>query len=177
VTGKCPWRARGGEAYRDVWSTGRAVVDRQQNTVFDMKGEGSMKKWTTLVLALVFVMLAASLALIPTEDVEGLEDDTVFVYLPLMRKDPHCDLDVVNDTGGKLCYEVKGTGIGKKCFSPGTHFYGSFVPGTYSWEVSKSPCGTGSGTRYYTAGPYSHRFWCIFAAAPQSGPSLLQSIE
>ena len=137
-----------------------------------------MKKWTPLVLALVLVMLAAPLALVPTEDIEGLDaDPTVFVYLPLARKDPHCDLYVENDMGGTLCYEVKGTDIGKKCFSPGTHFYGSFVHGTYSWEVSKSPCGTGSGTRYYTAGPYSHRFWCIFAAAPQSGPSLLQSIE
>lgn len=137
-----------------------------------------MKKWTTLVLAFVLVMLAASLALVPTEDVEGLDaDPTVHVYLPLMRKDPHCDLSVDNDTGGKLCYEVKGTGIGVKCFSSGTHFYGSFAPGTYSWEVSKSRCGTGSGTRYYTAGPYTHRFWCIFVAVPQSGPSLLQSIE
>jgi hypothetical protein len=152
-------------------------VDGQQSIVYGMKGEGSMKKWTTLVLALVLVMLAASLALAPTEDVEGLEDDTVFVYLPLARKDPHCDLDVVNDTGGKLCYEVKGTGIGKKCFSPGTHFYGSFVPGTYTWEVSKSPCGTGSGTKVYLPGERLHRFWCGSAAALQSGPSLLQSTE
>ena len=118
------------------------------------------QKWTIMVL---FVMIVVSLALFPgeAEDVEAQDAAaTTFIYLPLARKDPHCDLYVDNRTGGQLCYEVKGTGIGRKCFSSGTHFYGSFAPGTYPWSVSKSPCGTGSGTAYYDPGEQHHEFWC-----------------
>lgn len=72
---------------------------------------------------------------------------------------PMAEVYVKNDTGGSLCYEVYNTGIGRKCFSSGTHFYGSFPSGTYSWRAS-AWCGTDSGSRYYGPEEYIHRFWC-----------------
>jgi C1A family cysteine protease len=68
-------------------------------------------------------------------------------------------LYVANETGGTLCYEVFDTGIGERCFSPGTYYYGSFPAGTYVWYVSSS-CGSASNTAYYPAGQSTHRFWC-----------------
>jgi len=68
-------------------------------------------------------------------------------------------LYIQNDTGGTLCYEVFGTGIGERCFSLGRHYYGSFPAGTYAWYVSSS-CGSGSATTDYPPGESSHRFWC-----------------
>lgn len=67
---------------------------------------------------------------------------------------------VDNDTGGQLCYEVMDTGIGEKCFPVGVNLYGSFPPGTYDWKASAS-CGTASGTKYFSAGEWTHQFWCI----------------
>jgi hypothetical protein len=72
---------------------------------------------------------------------------------------PMAQVYVQNDTGGTLCYEVHNTGIGRRCFSSGTHYYGSFPAGTYSWSAS-APCGSASGTRYYSSGTNVHRFWC-----------------
>jgi hypothetical protein len=72
---------------------------------------------------------------------------------------PAVDVYVENNTGGTLCYEVDDTGIGRKCFSSGTHFYGSFPSGTYTWHAS-APCGSDSGTEYYGPGEYFHEFWC-----------------
>jgi hypothetical protein len=72
---------------------------------------------------------------------------------------PMSQVYVQNDTGGTLCYEVHNTGIGRRCFSSGTHYYGSFPAGTYSWSAS-APCGSASGTRYYSSGTNVHRFWC-----------------
>jgi len=72
---------------------------------------------------------------------------------------------VQNDTGGTLCYEVFGTGIGRKCFPGGVHLYGSFPAGTHTWSAS-APCGSASGSLYYEPGDNIHRFWC--GAAQQS---------
>ena len=122
-----------------------------------------MKKWVTLALTFVLVTALVLLAFLPSEarksEQVGPAAGTT-LYLPLVIKDPVCDLYVINDTRGELCYEVKDTGIGRKCFPSGTHFYGSFLVGTYSWEVSKSPCGTGKGSGYYGEGDQDHRFWC-----------------
>ncbi len=72
---------------------------------------------------------------------------------------PRSEVYVQNDTGGKLCYEVYGTGIGERCFSSGRHFYGSFPSGTYRWHAS-ARCGSASGSEYYPAREFVHRFWC-----------------
>lgn len=66
---------------------------------------------------------------------------------------------VDNDTGGQLCYEIIDTGIGEKCFPVGVYTYGSFPPGTYEWKVS-ARCGTKSDTMYFSAGEWTHHFWC-----------------
>jgi hypothetical protein len=72
---------------------------------------------------------------------------------------PMAEVHVKNDTGGELCYKVDDTGIGKKCFSSGRHFYGTFPSGTYTWHAS-ARCGSASGTKYYGPGVLTHRFWC-----------------
>ncbi|MCU0520282.1 MAG: hypothetical protein MUF84_06285 [Anaerolineae bacterium] len=66
---------------------------------------------------------------------------------------------VQNDTGGTLCYEVYGTGVGQKCFASGLHFYGNFAAGTYTWHASAG-CGSASGSLDYPVGGYIHQFWC-----------------
>jgi hypothetical protein len=66
---------------------------------------------------------------------------------------------VDNDTGGTFCYEVRGTGIGEKCFSSGVHYYGSFPPGTYTYHAS-AWCGSITKSRYYDSGEWTHEFWC-----------------
>jgi hypothetical protein len=72
---------------------------------------------------------------------------------------PMAEVSVENDTGGQLCYQVDNTGIGQKCFSSGTHYYGTFPAGTYTWRASAN-CGSASGSRNYEPGVYTHRFWC-----------------
>jgi hypothetical protein len=89
---------------------------------------------------------------------------------------PMSVLSVQNDTGGQLCYEVYGTGIGQRCYSSGTYYYGTFPAGTYSWQAS-ARCGSASGSRYYAPGTYYHRFWCSASASTQSTPSQLESGE
>ena len=67
---------------------------------------------------------------------------------------------VQNDTGGQLCYEVYGSGIGNRCYSSsGQSLYGTFPSGTYSWHAS-ARCGSANGTRYYSPGPQAHQFSC-----------------
>jgi hypothetical protein len=74
---------------------------------------------------------------------------------------PQSIVYVINDTSCSLCYEVKDTGIGQKCFSSsGTSYYGTFPVGTYTWSASSTCCGSGSASRYYGEGIYDHRFWC-----------------
>jgi hypothetical protein len=76
---------------------------------------------------------------------------------------PSCSLSIENNTGGKLCYKVDGTGIGEKCFSSGTHFYGSFPAGTYHWSAS-ARCGKASGSKYFSSGSQVHEFWCGYSS-------------
>jgi hypothetical protein len=70
---------------------------------------------------------------------------------------------VANNTGGQLCYEIIGTGIGEKCFPEGQHLYGSFRPGTYEYRATAS-CGSKQGTKDFRAGEYTHSFYCTHAA-------------
>ncbi len=72
---------------------------------------------------------------------------------------PTATVYVENNTGGELCYEVYDTGIGRKCFSSGTHFYGRFPSGTYTYRVS-ARCGSLTEEEYYPAGDSTHEFWC-----------------
>ena len=67
---------------------------------------------------------------------------------------------IENDTGGRLCYEVVNSGIGRKCSSEANFFYGSFQPGTYTWKAS-ARCGSASGTSSYPSGDTEHRFFCV----------------
>lgn len=72
---------------------------------------------------------------------------------------PSVESYVKNDTGNTLCYEVIGTGIGQKCFSSGTHYYGKFPSGTYNYRAS-AWCGSISESYYYSPGEFIHEFWC-----------------
>jgi hypothetical protein len=72
---------------------------------------------------------------------------------------PMSEVYVENGTGSQLCYTVENTGIGQKCFPIGTHYYGTFPSGSYTYRASAS-CGTDSGTIYFEPGIFTHRFWC-----------------
>lgn len=145
-----------------------------------------MKRISTLiVLACVFVMAIASLTLLSSAaNSTEIADSTptVSLHLPLVLKQPtptpppQCELYVENNTGGELCYEVYGTGIGQRCYSSGTHYYGTFPAGTYSWHAT-ARCGSASGSRSYPSGTWTHEFWCAGGAALESAPSLLQAEE
>ena len=149
-----------------------------------------MKQTSVLiVLVCVFVMAIASLTHVssPANDIEATVTTTVSAYLPFVAKQPtptptptptplpKCKVYVKNNTGGELCYEVYGTGIGRKCYSSGTYYYGTFLAGTYSWHAT-AWCGSASGTRYYSSGSWTHEFWCTSSAALESAP-LLQTEE
>ena len=149
------------------------------------------RTFTLIVLACVFVTALASLTLL-SGAASGTEiadfTPTVFLHLPLVLKQPtptptstptpppQCELYVKNNTGGELCYEVYGTGIGRRCYSSGTHYYGTFPAGTYSWHAT-AWCGSASGSRYYSSGTWTHDFWCASSATLESAPSLLQAEE
>jgi hypothetical protein len=72
---------------------------------------------------------------------------------------PMAEVYVKNETGGELCFEVYDTGIGKKCFPSGTHFYGRFPSGTYNYRAS-AWCGSKNGSDLYSPGEFTHQFWC-----------------
>jgi len=78
--------------------------------------------------------------------------------LPELPKPPMATVYVQNDTGGNLCFEIYGTGIGKKCFDGGKHLYGTFPSGTYNYHVS-ARCGTMSDSEYYD-GEIVETYWC-----------------
>jgi hypothetical protein len=123
-----------------------------------------------LYRALLAIGLAAGLVLSSTEaqpaytqDLAGVSADYV-LYLPMILSDypyvpPNSEVYVENNTGSQLCYTVENTGIGQKCFPAGTHFYGAFPPGIYTWYASAS-CGSGSGSEHYESGIFTHTFWC-----------------
>jgi hypothetical protein len=72
---------------------------------------------------------------------------------------PMVEVNVENNTGGQLCFRIDNTGIGEKCFSSGTYYYGTFPSGTYTWYAS-ALCGSASETQYYEPGVFTHQFWC-----------------
>ena len=145
-----------------------------------------MKQTSVLiVLVCVFVTVIASLTLVSSAANCAKVADftpTVFAYLPFVAKQPTptppppCDLVVRNNTGGELCYEVYGTGIGQKCYPPGTHYYGTFPAGTHSWYVT-AWCGSDSGITDYPSGGWVHEFRCTGSATLESAPLLLQTEE
>ena len=95
--------------------------------------------------------------------------DAYLIYLPMVMmsvkeeeppdEPPMTTLYVKNSTGGKLCYEVRNTGVGKKCFSSGQHFYGEFPSGTYTYYAS-AICGSITERKYFNSGEIIHEFWC-----------------
>ncbi len=128
---------------------------------------------TVMILLTLFSGTASGLGIVDLTP-------TVFVHLPYISKQPtptptptptpppQCKLYVKNGTGGTLCYKVKGSGIGEKCYSSGgTHYYGSFAPGNYVWQAS-ARCGSASGSRYYASGTWTHEFWCAGSTALKS---------
>ena len=86
------------------------------------------------------------------------------LYLPLIINTwtpipAICTLDIDDKTGAQLCYEIFGTGIGRKCVGDGSYFYGSFLAGTYSCHAT-TVCGTVDETLYFPGGEKSHVFSC-----------------
>lgn len=154
---------------------------------------------TTLLLCSVTVVFAQGSGTPPTANetvppVESATPDRRTVYLPIIRNAPtptptrtpvptstprpapRASVYVNNGTGGNLCYEVQGTGIGRQCFSSGVHFYGSFPAGAYAWRAS-ARCGSTGGTRYFAAENYAVRFWCSASAASSQPAGSLRSSE
>ena len=87
------------------------------------------------------------------------------LYLPLIINawsplPAGCALYVENKTGGQMCYEIYGTGLGRKCFSDSSFFYGTFPAGTYSYQAV-TICGTVDETWYFPEGAQSHIFSCL----------------
>ncbi len=91
-------------------------------------------------------------------------------FTPSPTSPPYANVYVNNRTGGELCYEVRNTGIGRRCFASGVHHYGDFLAGVYSWRAS-ARCGSASGSEYYSAGYQEHNFWCSSVTA--SPPSTM----
>ena len=87
---------------------------------------------------------------------------------------PQTSVYVINNVGCTLCYEITNTGIGRKCFSSWTNFYGTFPSGTYSYSASATCCGNAAGTKTFTGGTYDHTFTCIGSSASSANPSGLQ---
>lgn len=86
------------------------------------------------------------------------------LYLPLIINTGAplpavCTLYVENETGGQMCYEIYGTGLGRKCFSESSYFYGTFPAGTYSYQAT-TVCGTVDQKLYFPEGVKSHVFSC-----------------
>lgn len=72
---------------------------------------------------------------------------------------PLAKVYVQNDLGVTLCYEVLNTGIGKKCFSSGKHFYGSFSAGTYTFHATATGYYPIKESKYFPAGELIHEFY------------------
>lgn len=86
---------------------------------------------------------------------------------------PQTNLYVGNDTGGNLCYEVYGTGIGRKCFSgSGNHYYGTFAAGTYTFKA-EARCGSMKQSNTFPSGFYIHYFWCSSGSSTQVSSCLM----
>lgn len=66
---------------------------------------------------------------------------------------------VGNNTSSEMCYEVYGTGIGRRCFPPGEHLYGRFQAGVYLFRVELR-CGSAELPWQYDGGRFVHDFWC-----------------
>jgi predicted secreted protein len=87
---------------------------------------------------------------------------------------PPSTVYVQNDLSCTLCYELLNTGIGKKCFSPGKYLYGTFPSGTYTYKVTSSCCGNTSGTKTFSGGTYTHRFYCLGSRELAPNGTMLQ---
>ena len=90
------------------------------------------------------------------------ESGSYTVYLPIIFEGPDfADLTLINDTGGRLCFTLFGSGIGEKCFDgAGSHFYGKFTPGTYDYRVT-AVCGVEEDSFNFKPGhSYEWTYWC-----------------
>lgn len=87
---------------------------------------------------------------------------------PTPTKSNLATLYVGNYTGGTLCYEVYGSGIGQKCFDAGDWLYGSFPTGTYSVHLS-ARCGTADFSATFAATTYYDPWECRSGVMKQTG--------
>ncbi len=75
---------------------------------------------------------------------------------------PVTNLQVRNETGGTLCFEVLEAGIGERCWQRGWtdyNYYGTFPAGTYNW-VASMWCGTLDVTYKFPPQDWYFRIWC-----------------
>jgi hypothetical protein len=66
-------------------------------------------------------------------------------------------LYIDNDTGGNLTVEA--VGVAKRSFSPGLHYWRSFIPGTYTFKAW-AHCGSGQSTYNLTFGEQAIQYQC-----------------
>ena len=118
------------------------------------------------VLTAILLMLGVSILLIKGSPVYSRqlsqEPGSYTLYLPIIFKGPDfADLTLINDTGGRLCFTLVGSGIGEKCFDgAGSHFYGKFTPGTYDYRVT-AVCGVEEDSFNFKPGySYEWTYWC-----------------
>ena len=64
---------------------------------------------------------------------------------------PQATVYIINDLGVNMTFEMLNTGIGIKTIPPGTHLYGSFPAGTYTYEARASGAYLKK-TSYYSTG-------------------------
>lgn len=168
-----------GKAHLMVWSRTWTVT----------KGERLMRRTLTVgVILLTIALLTFATALVQTSTIPRSAQaaditPTVFLYFPMVSRYPtptpipRARVYVDNNTGGRLCFKIKKTGIGERCFSSGRHYYGSFPVGTYTWHAS-ARCGSASDTKYYGEGTWVQAFECRAAAfEDQHVPVLRHSLR
>jgi hypothetical protein len=102
-------------------------------------------------------------------------DEPYTTFLPLIINPPaKANVTLVNSTGGTLCFEILGTGIGERCFpSAGSHFYGEFWPGTYQY-IAAARCGSLQKTRTFAPGEsVIFEYYCSRGGVAFHNPSSL----
>ncbi len=87
------------------------------------------------------------------------------VFLPIVLKEypPQTDLYVQNDLGTTLHLTING--IGTRDVPTGLYHWGIFAPGTYDWSATASGYYPSSGTKTFSAGVYTWRFYAAASAS------------
>ena len=158
----------------DIKSVVQEIVDRNgwaanQSMVFIITGSGSRS-------AASYDGSTTTAPLLHIEWIGGATTDLLYLPLIMNTWSPGpaiCSLDIDNQTGGQMCYEIYGTGLGRKCVGGGSYFYGSFPAGTYSFNVATA-CGTVDDTQYFPGGAKVHVISCTglsSGARPGNNPT------